>query len=197
MAANSPLGPRFARENAPDSGITDGGFFRCAGIRGYQDSWWNDLAQRSAQTKWPALLYGGEEFAGGDGGAFFGGDGEHTAGAIGLELVLHLHGFDHPDALAVTDRVAGGGQHADYFAGHGAEDRLHGVAAGAGGLAGPAARVADFDFPAVALDGDDGPGRRFFDKGVIAAAIEEDRVAAGFGALDVGVYSVLLDGRSY
>src|ERR1039458_7938866 len=132
------------------------------------------------------LLYGRQEFAGGDGGAFFGRDRDDSAGAVGLQFVLHLHGFDHHDALARDYRVAGGDQHADHFAGHGAEDRLHGVAAGTGSLAGPAARVADIERETVAFDGDDEAGGRFFHTDVVAAAIEEDGVAAGAGHLHVG-----------
>src|ERR1017187_9677143 len=154
------------------------------GMRGYQHSGWTRLAQREARA---TLRNRREKFAGGDGGAFFGGDGEDAAGAVGLQLVLHLHGFHHYDALAGDDRVAGGGEDSDYFAGHGAEDGLHSVRAGAGGLAGPVARVADFDFEAVAFDGDDEAGGRVFDEGVVAAAIEEDGVDTGFGGLDVGV----------
>ena len=65
-------------------------------------------ATRCRPTK-PELLYRREEFAGGDGGAFFCGDGEDSTGAIGLQLVLHLHGFHHYDALARDHCVAGRG----------------------------------------------------------------------------------------
>src|ERR1017187_2702969 len=161
--------------------------FSCvADIGGYQDSWWTGLMQRRASDRRSELLNRGEEFAGTDRRAFFGGDGDDSAGAVGLQFVLHLHGFDHHDALARDYRVAGGDQHADHFAGHGAEDRLHGVAAGTGSLAGPAARVADIERETVAFDGDDEAGGRFFHKGVVAAAIEEDGVDAGAGHLHVG-----------
>src|ERR1017187_7700123 len=145
-----------------------------------------DLVQRPAPARRPAILYRREEFAGGDGGAFFGGDREDAPGAVGLQLVLHLHGFHYDDALTGDHLVAGGGEDADYFAGHGAEDRLHGVAAGTGRLAGPAARVAGFDGEAVAFDGDDEAGGRFFHTGVVAAAIEEDGVDAGVWRLHAG-----------
>jgi hypothetical protein len=36
----------------------------------------------AGESAYPTLLYRGEEFAGGDGGAFFGGEGEDSAGAI-------------------------------------------------------------------------------------------------------------------
>src|ERR1017187_3604226 len=210
-------------------------FSRCWGILGYQDNAWAGLVQRMGRLK---LLYRGEEFAGGDGGAFFGGDREDAAGAVGLQLVLHFHGFHYDDALAGDDLVAGGGQDADYFAGHGAEDGLHGAGAGGGGFAGPAARgagfhyddalagghlgagggedadyfaghgaedglhgagaggggfagpaarVAGFDGETVAFDGDDEAGGGVFDEDVVAAAIEEDGIDAGAGHLHVGV----------
>src|ERR1017187_8671088 len=158
-------------------------FSRCWGILGYQDNAWAGLVQRMGRLK---LLYRGEEFAGGDGGAFLGRDGEDPAGAVGLQLVLHFHGFHYDDALAGDDLVAGGGQDADYFAGHGAEDGLHGAGAGGGGHAGPAARVADIEREAVAFDGDDEAGGGVFDEDVVAAAIEEDGVDAGAGHLQIG-----------
>src|ERR1017187_9280667 len=161
-------------------------FSRFVGIRGYQDSWWRELAQRSEQIRGPELLYRRQEFAGGDRGAFFGGDREDAAGAVGLQLVLHLHGFHYDDALTGDHLVAGGGEDADDFAGHGAEDGLQGAGAGSGGFAGPAARVADIDFEAVAFDGDDEAGGRFFHTGVVAAAIEEDGVDAGVWRLHAG-----------
>src|ERR1039458_5710803 len=162
-------------------------FSRFVGIRGYQDSWWRELAQRSEQIRGPELLYRRQEFAGGDRGAFFGGDREDAAGAVGLQLVLHLHGFHYDDALTGDHLVAGGGEDADDFAGHGAEDGLQGAGARSGGFAGPAARVADIERKAVAFDGDDEAGGRFFHTGVVAAAIEEDGVDAGAGHLHVGV----------
>src|ERR1017187_5625752 len=145
-----------------------------------------DLVQRTAPARRPELLNGREEFAGGDRSAFFGGDREDAAGAVGLQLVLHLHGFHYDDALTGDHLVAGGGEDADYFAGHGAEDGLHGARAGSRGFAGPAARVAGFDGETVAFDGDDEAGGRFFHTDVVAAAIEEDGVDAGAGHLHVG-----------
>src|ERR1039457_3978965 len=85
-------------------------FSRFVGIRGYQDSWWRELAQRSEQIRGPELLYRRQEFAGGDRGAFFGGDREDAAGAVGLQLVLHLHGFHYDDALTGDHLVAGVGR---------------------------------------------------------------------------------------
>src|ERR1019366_7181534 len=153
--------------NSAEEGAACGGCFQEQDITSESRS---RRATRCRPTK-RELLYRREEFAGGDGGAFFGRDGEDSTGAIGLQLVLHLHGFHHYDALAGDDRVAGGGEDSDYFAGHGAEDGLHGIAAGAGDLAGPAARVADFDFEAVGFDGGDEGGGRGFEDGVGEAAI--------------------------
>src|ERR1039458_8850590 len=88
--------------------------------RDLRDGWRADEGTPSAPplAGRPALLNGREEFAGRDGGAFFGGDREDAAGAVGLQLVLHLHGFHYDDALTGDHLVAGGGEDADYFAGH-------------------------------------------------------------------------------
>ena len=82
--------------------------------------------------------------------------------------------------------VAGGDEDAHHFAGHRAGDRLHALAALSGGRARPLPRITDGDFEAMTVDRNRQPGGRLGHERVVAPALDEDRVDAGLGNLDVG-----------
>ena len=101
------------------------------------------------------LLDDDEEIPGIDGRAFLDGDFGDFSLLCSLDLVLHLHGFNHNEPLAGFDFIAFRGNDAHNLPGHGGEDfSRSGLVSGRGSTAAQRARVADFCEEALRADDD-------------------------------------------
>ena len=131
------------------------------------------------------LLDDCEEVSGVDGGGFLDGNLCDFALLGGLDLVLHLHGFDDDQALTGFDLIAFGGDDADDFSGHGSDD-FGGASFGSGGGAAAAQRARIADLGGEALGADDDVGfaeERILALGLVVAPVVDDgeHVARGHG----------------